>query len=63
MSLRMIDTSLFSGTHKLVLLLNGLESTMTIFGRGIDELEVDGLQVRSASRGNNGLAESYWALL
>jgi len=63
MSLRMTDTSLFSGTHKLVLLLNGLESTMTIFGRSIDEFEVDGFQVRSASRGDNGLAESDWALL
>jgi len=43
--------------HELVLLFDGLESSVTIFGRSIDELEVDGFEVGSLGGSNNGLSE------
>jgi hypothetical protein len=50
------------GTQELVLLLESLETTMTILGRGVDELDVEGLQVRSLGGGHDALAEGDGSL-
>lgn len=50
-------------SQELLLLLQGLETTVTELGRSIDELEVDGLQVRTSGRSDNTLAKSDGALL
>jgi len=47
---------------ELVLLLQGLESAMTVFGRGVDELDVEWLQVRSLGSWHQALSEGDWAL-
>jgi hypothetical protein len=50
------------GAEELVLLLEGLEATVTVLGRGVDELDVEGLEVRSLGGGHNTLAQSDGAL-
>lgn len=50
-------------SQELLLLLQGLETTVTVLGRSIDELEVDRLQVGTSGRSDNTLAESDGALL
>jgi hypothetical protein len=45
-----------------VLLLEGLESAVTVLGGSIDELQVDGLQVRALGGDHDTLAESHGAL-
>lgn len=49
-------------SQKLVLLLEGLEATMSILGRGIDELDVEGLMMRSLGGGHDALAEGDGSL-
>jgi hypothetical protein len=46
------------GTKPLVLLLEGLEATVTVLGRGIDELNLDVLGHPSAGSGEDGLAHN-----
>jgi len=50
-------------SQELLLLLQGLETTVTILGRSVDELDVERLHVRTSGRGNNALAEGDRALL
>jgi len=50
-------------TQELVLFLDGLESSVTILGRGIDELEVDWFQVGSLGNSDQALSQGNWALL
>jgi len=50
--------ALGESSQELVLFLDRLETAMTILGRGVDELEIDGLQVAATSRGKDALAES-----
>jgi len=50
-------------TQELVLLLDGLEATMTVLGGSIDELEVDWFQVRSLGDSDQTLSQGDWALL
>jgi hypothetical protein len=50
------------GAQELVLLLEGLESAVTVLGRGVDELEVDGLQVGALGDRHDALAQSDGAL-
>jgi len=50
------------GAQELALLLEGLESAVTVLGGGVDELEVDGLQVGALGDGHHTLAESDGAL-
>jgi len=50
------------GSQELVLLLDGLEASVAVLGRGVDELEVDGLEVRSLGDGDEGLAKGDGAL-
>jgi len=50
------------GTHELVLLLDRLEAAVTVLGRGVDELEVDGLEVAAASGGEDALTKSDGSL-
>jgi hypothetical protein len=45
-------------SEELVLLFQGLESAVTIFGGGVDELDVEWLQVGSLGRSDDTLAES-----
>ena len=45
------------GSQELLLLLDSLETAVTIFGRGVDELDVEGLQVRSLVGGDETLSE------
>ena len=52
-----------SSAHELGLLLGGLESAVTVLGRGVDELEVEGLVVRAAGTGDDGLSHGDDALL
>jgi hypothetical protein len=50
-------------SQELLLLLQGLETTVTILGRSVDELDVERLHVGTSGRGNNALAEGDRALL
>jgi len=43
---------LLGGTKVLGLFLSSLEATVTILGTGVDELHVDGFQVRSLGGGD-----------
>jgi hypothetical protein len=52
-----------AGAHELGLLLGGLESAVTVLGRGVDELEVEGLVVRAAGSSDDGLSHGDHALL
>jgi len=45
-------------SQELVLLFQSLESAVTVLGRSVDELEVEGLVVRSLGGGDEALAES-----
>jgi hypothetical protein len=45
-------------SQELVLLLEGLETTMTVLGGSINELDVEGLVMRSLGGGHNALAKS-----
>jgi hypothetical protein len=49
-------------SEKLVLLFQGLESAMTVFGGSVDKLDIEWLQVRSLGGGDNALAESDGSL-
>jgi len=60
--IRIVNLSL-GGTHELGLFLGGLESAVTVLGRGIDELEVDGLVVRAAGTGDKRLSHGDGTLL
>jgi len=48
--------------HELALLLDGLESAVTVLGGGVDELEVEGLEVRTLGDRHHTLAKSHGAL-
>lgn len=50
------------GAEELVLLLQSLEATVTVLGRGVDELDVEGLEVGSLGGGDNALSESDGSL-
>lgn len=50
------------GAQKLALLLEGLESAVTVLGGSIDELDVERLHVRALGDGHHTLAESDGAL-
>jgi hypothetical protein len=50
-------------TQELVLLFGSLESSVTQLGTGIDELEVDGLQLHSGSVLHHGLTKDQRTLL
>jgi len=50
-------------SQELLLLLQGLETTVTILGRSIDELEVERLHVGTSGRSDDTLAKSDGALL
>jgi hypothetical protein len=54
---------LLEGTLVLLLLGEGLVSTVTELGRGIDPLELDLLEGTTAGVGEHGLAESHNPLL
>lgn len=49
-------------TQELVLLLDGLEASVTVLGGGIDELQVDGLQVRALGHGHQRLSQGDGSL-
>jgi len=49
-------------SQELVLLLESLEAAMTVLGRGIDELDVERLMVRSLGGGHDALAQSDCSL-
>jgi len=49
-------------TQKAVLLLEGLESAVTVLGRGVDELQVDWLQVRSLGGSHKTLSQGDGSL-
>lgn len=51
------------GSEELLLLLQGLETAVTVLGRGVDELDVEGLQVGALGGRHDALAESDSALL
>jgi len=53
---------LLGGTKVLGLFLSSLEATVTILGTGVDELHVDGFQVRSLGGGDQRLSQGDWAL-
>ena len=46
------------GAEELALLLQGLESAVTVLGRSIDELDIEGLQVRTLGNRHHTLAKS-----
>lgn len=54
---------LLEGTHELLLLGGGLESTVTELGRGIDPLEADLLESTAGGVSPHGFAEGHDALL
>lgn len=51
------------GSHELELLLGGLEPSVSELGAGVDELDVDGLEVLPRGVVHQGLAEGDGALL
>jgi len=55
--LHVLEDSLLPGAHELVLLLGGLELTVTELGTGVDELDVDLLGERLVGLGPQGLAK------
>lgn len=62
-TLNSLDEILLEGTHEGLLLLGGLESTVTELGGGVDPLEVDLLGGTAGGLGVEGLAESHDTLL
>ena len=62
-ALRAGDKILLEGTLELLLLLDGLESTVTELGRGINPFELDLLEGLAGGVDEHGLAESHDSLL
>jgi hypothetical protein len=60
---RLCGNVLLEGTHEGVLLLLGLETSVSELGRGVDPLELDLLEGLAGSVGEERLAESHDTLL
>lgn len=49
-------------SHDLLLLLNSLESSVTVLGGGVNELDIDLLSLPGFGGGEDGLTENNWSL-